>query len=171
MGVIKINRPKQDWWERAYIFELGRGLGITIRHAFKSLFKKGHITTYQYPEEKRPVSERFRGLHKLRRREDGTPVCVACYCCQTICTPNCIDITAEESDDPNIEKRPVEFRINMLRCIFCGMCVEACPEDAIYMTQEYELADNTREKLNYYIVDLLDEGSPSGKGRGGKNDG
>ena len=166
MGVIKINRPKQDWWERAYIFEIARGMGITIKHAFLSLFKKGHITTYQYPEEKRPVAERFRGLHKLRRREDGSPVCVACYCCQTACTPMAIDIIAEESDDPSIEKRPKEFRINMLRCIFCGMCVEACPEDAIYMTQEYELADNTREKLQYHIVDLLDEGTPSKKGRG-----
>jgi formate hydrogenlyase subunit 6/NADH:ubiquinone oxidoreductase subunit I len=45
------------------------------------------------------------------------------------------------------------------------MCVEACPEDAIYMTKEYELADNTREKLRYHIKDLLDDGSNSKKGR------
>jgi NADH-quinone oxidoreductase subunit I len=164
MGIIKINRPEENWWERIYLLEIARGLGITIRHAFLSLFTKDHITTYQYPEEQRPIPERSRGLHKLRRRKDGTPVCVACYCCQTACTPNAIDIVAEESDDPAVEKRPKEFRINMLRCIFCGMCVEACPKDAIYMTKEFELADNTREKLQYNLEDLLEDKSSYNNG-------
>jgi NADH-quinone oxidoreductase subunit I len=157
MGVIKINRPKEGWWERVYIPEILRGLGITIKHATLSLFKKGYIPTYQYPEEMRPMSDRFRGRHKLRRRPDGSPVCVACYCCQTVCTPGAIDIVAEESSTEGIEKRPKEFRINMLRCIFCGMCVEACPKDAIYMTQEFELARNTREKLQFGLNDLLEK--------------
>lgn len=157
MGVIKINRPKAGLWERLYIPEVIRGLGITIKHATLSIFKKGHIPTYQYPEEMRPISDRFRGRHKLRRRPDGSPVCVACYCCQTVCTPNAIDIVAEESPDSSIEKRPKEFKINMLRCIFCGMCVEACPKDAIYMTKEFELSRNTREKLQFRINDLLEK--------------
>ena len=157
MGVIKINRPEESWWEKVYVLEVVRGLGITIKHAALSLFKKGYIPTYQYPEEMRPMSDRFRGRHKLRRRPDGSPVCVACYCCQTVCTPNAIDIIAEESPTESIEKRPKEFRINMLRCIFCGMCVEACPKDAIYMTKEFELARNTREKLQFTLNDLLED--------------
>jgi NADH-quinone oxidoreductase subunit I len=157
MGIVKINRPKQDWWEQVYFLEVFRGMGITIKHAVLSLIKPGYMPTFQYPEEMRPISDRFRGRHKLRRRENGAPVCVACYCCQTVCTPNAIDIVAEESDDPAIEKRPKEFNINMLRCIFCGMCVEACPKDAIYMTKEFELARNTREKLQFGLDELLEE--------------
>jgi NADH-quinone oxidoreductase subunit I len=157
MGVIKINRPPQDWWERAYVFEIARGMGITMKHAVLSLLKPGHRVTYEYPEVKRPVADRFRGLHQLRRRPDGSPKCVACFCCQTVCTPDAIDIVAEESADPDIEKRPKQFRINMLRCIFCGMCVEACPKDAIIMTKEYELSQETREECQYDLHNLLED--------------
>ncbi len=157
MAVIKVNRPPQNWWERVYLFEIARGLGITMKHLVLSWFKKGHIPTHQYPEQKRPVAERFRGRHKIRRLESGEPACVACYCCQTICPPKAIDIMAEESQDPETEKRPKSFRINMLRCIFCGMCVEVCPKDAIVMTKDYELANQTREQLQYELDDLIEE--------------
>lgn len=156
MGVIKINRPRQNWWERLYLFEIGRGLGVTMKHLLLSWFKPGHMLTYQYPEQERPLAERFRARHRLRRRPDGSPKCVACFCCQTACPPDAIDIVAEESEDPDIEKRPHSFKINMLRCIYCGMCVEACPEDAIYMTHDFELADQTREQLQFDLQELLD---------------
>ncbi|MBW1808468.1 MAG: NADH-quinone oxidoreductase subunit I [Deltaproteobacteria bacterium] len=156
MAVKKINRPPQNWWERLYVFEIARGLGITMKHALKTWFKPGHLLTYQYPEEKRPMAERFRGRHRLRRRDDGSPVCVACFCCQTACPPNAIEIVAEESENPDIEKRPESFKINMLRCIYCGMCVEACPKDAIYMTKVFEFANQTREQLQFDLKDLLD---------------
>ena len=156
MGVKQIHRPPLDWWERLFLPEALRGLGITMAHMLKTWFVPGHKLTYEYPEEKRPVAPRFRGRHRLRRRPDGTPVCVSCYCCQTACPPRCIEITAEESPDPTIEKRPEDFQINMLRCIYCGMCVEACPCDAIYMTHDYEFADQTREQLMFHIDDLLD---------------
>ena len=156
MGVIKILRPKQDLWERMYLPALFCGLGITLRHLFHTWFKPSERPTFEYPEERRPIAERFRGRHRLRRRPDGTPVCVACYCCQTACPPQCIDIEAEESEDPAIEKRPAGFRINMLRCIYCGMCVEACPKDAIYMTKDFEFANDTREKLQFGLEELLD---------------
>ncbi len=165
MGVKQIHRPPKNLWERVYVFEIARGLGITLKHALLSWFRPGHMPTYEYPEVKRPLAERFRGRHRIRRRPDGSPACVACYCCQTVCPPQCIDITAEESDDPAVEKRPREFRINLLRCIFCGMCVEACPKDAIYMTHDYELADRTREKLQLDLEDLLEDGGdPEGEG-------
>jgi NADH-quinone oxidoreductase subunit I len=156
MGIKKIHRPPQNWWERVYILEIMRGLAITMRHALRSLLKPDTMPTFQYPEQKRPVADRWRGKHLLRRRADGTPVCVACFCCESICPAKAITITAEESDDPQIEKRPKEFRINMLRCIFCGMCVEACPKDAITMTKEYELAKNTREGLYFGLNELLE---------------
>ena len=154
MGVKQIYRPPKNLWERLYIFEIARGLGITLKHALLSWFKPGHMPTYEYPEVKRPLAERFRGRHRIRKR--------ACYCCQTVCPSGCIDIVAEESDDPAMEKRPKEFKINLLRCIFCGMCVEACPKDAIYMSHDYELANRTREQLKLGLEDLLDDREEEG---------
>ena len=67
--------------------------------------------------------------------------------CSTVCPARAINIVAEESTDPAIEKRPALYEIDLLRCIFCGLCVEACPRDALAMTKIYELADNKREKF------------------------
>jgi NADH-quinone oxidoreductase subunit I len=54
-------------------------------------------------------------------------------CCPTVCPAHCITIIPEESDNPGIEKRPAVFEIDELRCVVCGLCVEACPCDAIRM--------------------------------------
>src|SRR5207253_3384120 len=106
------------------------------RHFFQSLFgKERQIGTVQYPEEKVAYPPRFRGLHRLMRREDGpegSVRCVACMCCPTVCPAHCITIVAEETGN-NAEKRPRIFEIDELRCIVCGLCVEACPCDAIRM--------------------------------------
>ncbi|MGZ4449806.1 MAG: 4Fe-4S binding protein, partial [Nocardioides sp.] len=45
--------------------------------------------------------------------------------------------------------------INYLRCILCGLCIEACPTRALTMTNEYELADDNRADLIYEKSDLL----------------
>ena len=156
MAIKIIHRPPQNLWERLYVFEIARGLVITLKHALLTWFKPGHKRTFEYPEQRRPVANRFRGRHVLLRRSDGSPLCVACYCCQTVCPPKCIDIVAEESPDPSIEKRPKQFNLNLLRCIFCGMCVEACPKDAISMSTDYELSNETREQLYFGISDLLE---------------
>ncbi|MEO7981671.1 MAG: 4Fe-4S binding protein, partial [Sporichthyaceae bacterium] len=47
------------------------------------------------------------------------------------------------------------YQINYLRCIFCGLCIEACPTRALTMSNEYELADDSRAKLIYEKQDLL----------------
>ena len=107
---------------KGFILPILRGMAVTIRHMFR--LKR---PTIQYPEKRRDYSERFRGLHALTRREDGTPRCVACYMCQTACPAECITIVAEESPDPTIEKRAASFEIDMLRCVYCGFCVDACP--------------------------------------------
>lgn len=115
----------------------GRHFFVNLwRHTLRTLGFKSvprGAATFQYPDESRPQSLRLRTLHRLVQRPDGTPRCVACMMCETICPAFCIRIVAEEVDDPSIEKRPKSFDIDLGRCVFCGFCVEACPEDAIRM--------------------------------------
>lgn len=142
--IIDISRSeKMTIWERLYLPEAIRGMIVTLRHVFK---KK---VTIDYPYEKGPVHENFRALHRLNTDDDGNVLCVACMLCATVCPTGCITIIAGESEDPEIEKYPISYDIDIARCIFCGLCEEACPKEAIELTTNYELADYGREKLLY----------------------
>jgi NADH-quinone oxidoreductase subunit I len=146
VNVINVSERRREltFWERIYVIEILRGLLLTARHFFVNLGRhvlwlfgaKGvpyGAATFQYPEVRRPQSPRLRTLHRLTKRPDGSPRCVGCMMCETVCPAFCIRIVAEEVDDPDIEKRPRSFDIDIGRCVFCGFCVEACPEDAIRM--------------------------------------
>jgi NADH-quinone oxidoreductase subunit I len=128
-----------------FVVEIVKGLGITLRHFLKNLLNRQKFLTISYPEERRQYGPLFRGRHKINLRDDGTPMCVACMMCATVCPARCITIVAEESPNTQVEKRPKSFTIDGLRCVMCGFCVDACPVGAIYMTGEYEMADYTRE--------------------------
>ena len=136
------NAPTMSWWERAYIFEVARGLYITGRIFTRNMFRwmtgrKGALTTY-YPEEKRAdYAPANRGKHILVQRADGTPQCIACNLCATVCPAKVIEIEAAFNPDNSAHpKYPARFEIDYSRCIFCGLCVEACPEDAIRMLED-----------------------------------
>jgi len=137
-----------DFRERVYVGEIFRGLWITIRHVLRNIFHMKDMPTVQYPEQKPVYSDRFRGRHRLMQRDDGSPRCVACMMCSTVCPADCIHITAAEHPDPSIEKYPERFDIDLLRCVYCGLCEEACPCDAIRMdTGIYEIVADSREKF------------------------
>ena len=159
IGIKKVARPrKMSFGETLYLLEIVKGLGVTMGHLLRNIVRQENIPTIEYPEVRRVMPPRFRGLHRLMRRPDGSPRCVACFCCSTACPAKCITIVAGESPDPKIEKYPVRFDIDMLRCIFCAMCVEACPCDAIRMdTGWYTFPERTREKLIYTIDMLLEK--------------
>ncbi|HVN78290.1 MAG TPA: NADH-quinone oxidoreductase subunit I [Terriglobia bacterium] len=162
-----MNSRDLSFAERLYIFEAFKGLWLTSRHFFGNM--KRHIlrqlgfrhigrgaVTFQYPEERRQLSTRYRSRHRLTKRHDGSPRCVACMMCETACPARCIYIVAGEHPDPNIEKYPIRFDIDLGVCVFCGFCVEACPEDAIRMdTGIIEIAAYSRKEMIYHIEDLL----------------
>jgi NADH-quinone oxidoreductase subunit I len=122
------------------------GLGLTLKNMFATWFG-GQAATVQFPEEKRKTSGRYRGVHILTQRMDGTPKCVACYMCATVCPAECIYIEAGERPEKDIEKYPTRFEIDLLRCVYCGFCVDACPEEAIVMSRENDLVGTSRAEL------------------------
>ena len=146
-----IPRPNRNLAVQSYVPEIVKGLGITMKHFFVNTKEVAlgqrndpvlesiddGINCISYPEQKRPYPARFRGLHRLTHRADGSPRCVACLCCSTACPAQCIHIEAGEypEGDPRrgYERYPKRIVIDELRCVFCAFCVEACPCDAIRM--------------------------------------
>ena len=145
------------------------GMAITFSNLVKTLFGRKY-STIQFPEQKRPHSARYRGIHLLTVREDDTPKCVACYMCATVCPAECIYIEAGERPERDIEKYPTRFEIDLLRCVYCGFCVDACPEEAIIMSRENDLVGTSRAEL---IIDrdrLMDRGKLMEYGAGYRPD-
>lgn len=146
--------------QRLYLFEVAKGMLVTLRHFLGNLFHRRYTVTVEWPEVKREYSERLRGRHVLLTREDGSPRCVACYMCETACPAECIHIEAEEDPSSSVEweKRPRVFEIDLLRCVFCGFCVDACPKEAIIMTRHHEMAFAAREEAVVGLPELLQKG-------------
>ncbi|MBM3267646.1 MAG: NADH-quinone oxidoreductase subunit I [Candidatus Sericytochromatia bacterium] len=128
-----------------YLWAIAQGLWVTLRHFLANLVAPSRMVTVDYPEERKVMPPGYRGKHRLLNRPDGTVKCTACMMCATVCPARCIHIVAEEVADPTIEKAPATFDIDLLKCVFCGYCVEACPVDAIRMDSGiYTFADFRR---------------------------
>jgi len=122
-----------------FLVELLKGLRLTGRYFF------ARKVTLQYPEEKAPISPRFRGLHALRRYPNGEERCIACKLCEAVCPALAITIESEQRDDGT--RRTTRYDIDLSKCIFCGYCEESCPVDSIVETHVYEYHGEVRGDL------------------------
>lgn len=154
--VKTIVRQGKTLQERVFLVEILKGMAVTFGHLFRNFLDNSKLYVRHYPEVKPEITPRWRGRHRLTTHEDGTVKCVACYMCQTNCPANCIIIEAGERFDGESEKMPVRFDIDLLECIYCGYCVEACPKDAIRMdTGIFAVTANERGEMIMTINDLL----------------
>ena len=123
-------KTARDYLKSLLLVELFRGMSLTGTYFFKGKF------TVQYPEEKAPISPRFRGLHALRRYPNGEERCIACKLCEATCPALAITIEAEPREDGS--RRTTRYDIDLFKCIYCGFCEESCPVDSIVETGVYE---------------------------------
>ena len=136
----------QEFLRTFLLFELVKGLALTGRHLFRRKI------TIQFPEEKTPLSPRFRGLHALRRYPNGEERCIACKLCEAVCPALAITIESEQRSDGT--RRTTRYDIDLTKCIFCGLCEESCPVDSIVETSILEYHGEKRGDL-YFTKDML----------------
>lgn len=133
-----------------FLTDIVRGMVVILDQLFKTPF------VLMYPQEKQPLSPRFRGEHALRRYPTGEERCIACKLCEAVCPAQAITIEAEPREDGS--RRTTRYDIDMTKCIYCGFCQEACPVDAIVEGPNFEFTTETREELLYNKEKLLANG-------------
>lgn len=134
------------------MFEEVSGFWVTLKRLVRP------DQTIRYPEQRRDMPHRFRGLPALRTDpETGEPLCVACGLCSRICPTSCLEMHVVPSEEGDRELG--EFILRSGRCLFCGMCAQVCPVDAITMSGQYELATQDREGMIYTKTELADYGA------------
>ena len=136
----------KDFLSSFLLAEFFKGMVVTGKYAFRSKI------TLEYPEEKTPLSPRFRGLHALRRYENGEERCIACKLCEAVCPAMAITIESEVRADGS--RRTNRYDIDLTKCIFCGFCEESCPVDSIVETHILEFHGEKRGDL-YFTKEML----------------
>jgi NADH-quinone oxidoreductase subunit I len=136
----------KHFFQTFLLWEMMKGLALTGRHLFHRKI------TVQFPEEKTPQSARFRGLHALRRYENGEERCIACKLCEAVCPAMAITIESTVREDGT--RRTSRYDIDLTKCIFCGFCEESCPVDSIVETRILEYHGEKRGDL-YYTKEML----------------
>ena len=142
--------------ESMYLPAVIKGMGLTLKHVFRK------PVTVRYPEEQREFAPVYRGMHVLKRDEEGRENCTACGLCAVACPAEAITMTAAErkAGEENLyreEKYASTYEINMLRCIFCGLCEEACPKEAVFLTDRIVPTNFERNEFIYGKNKLVED--------------
>ena len=137
----------RDFFSSFLLVELFKGLRLTGKYLF------ARKITIQFPEEKTPLSPRFRGLHALRRYPNGEERCIACKLCEAVCPAHAITIESDVRADGT--RRSSRYDVDLVKCIFCGFCEESCPVDSIVETHILEYHGESRGDLHFTKEMLL----------------
>jgi NADH-quinone oxidoreductase subunit I len=139
-----LDEMRMDWKDflrRIFLIDLIKGLRLTFSYQ-----RPDAIYTEQYPLERPPVAERYRGAPRLNNHpESGETLCIACNLCSLACPENLIVVGWARTEDR--KKRLTTFTYDLSRCMFCGLCEDACPVDALELTQDFEIAHYSREGM------------------------
>ena len=145
MGIAAVLR-------KVFLVDLAQGLGVTFRYQHPK-----EIYTEQYPLERPQVAERYRGAPRLNVNPDtGETLCIACDLCALACPENLI-VVGSERNEKTRRKELTTFTYDLSRCMFCGLCEDACPTTALELTQDFELASYTREGM-IWNREMLEKG-------------
>jgi NADH-quinone oxidoreductase subunit I len=131
-----------------FLIEIAQGMWVTFKTMLTTQKnKQQYAVTRQYPTFKRKAIPGSRGLHAMRRDENGKAACIGCGLCEAVCPSKAITVVTSEGAQH--EKVVNSYELDLLRCVFCGFCIDACPVSAILQTPEFELACYSRNDALY----------------------
>jgi len=149
--------PRQNWLLAILTgaWSIVNGLAVTFRNGLRPR------VTENYPAQRTTIGPRWRGRLTHLRDEEGRLKCTACLACQKAC-PSLAIPTIEGDDKKGRERRAKTYVWDAGRCLFCHLCVEACPFDAITLSPDYRVVTRSREELKFGLDRLLPpaEGGP-----------
>ena len=135
-----------------FLIDLIEGLWVTFHYQ-----RPKYIVTEQYPAQRPKVAERYRGAPRLNiNPENGETLCIAFNLCALACPENLIVVGAERNEQTR-RKELTTFIYDTSRCMFCGLCEDACPVDALELTQDFEMASYNRDG-QIWDRQMLEEG-------------
>ncbi len=151
----QVTNTEMTWQEKMYLPAITNGMAITFKHMFKK------DATVRYPEQEREFAPVYRGMHVLKRDENGAERCTACGLCAVACPAEAITMESAERKRGEEklfreEKYAATYEINMLRCIYCGLCEEACPKEAIFLTDRIVPSEDLRNDFIYSKLKLVE---------------
>ena len=114
------------------------GMSITGRYLLQKPI------TVQYPDERLPIPDRFRGIHYLEQEK-----CIECLACARACPIDCIEMEAIRHGK---ELEWISFTLDYQKCMFCELCVYPCPKDCIHMGTEYAFVSFDRSEFKHDLL-------------------
>ncbi len=130
---------------KIFFVDLFQGMSVTFRYQDPK-----EVYTEQYPLERPQVAERYRGLPRLNvNPETGETLCIACDLCALACPEHLIVVKSERNPQTR-RKEVTSWTVDVSRCMFCGLCEEACSTDCLELSQDFEFAVYDR---GHFILD------------------